>query len=568
MNETMISQYLNVARHNTAIASNVLTSPEPESRRAQASSTRDPKMRSSATRELYLTKYFFYQHQAAEMAATPTTSTLTSTATNTTATNSESYDNATADAIEDDYQRDCDNENILYEIKRVDYRQPEELDGDENNQKNCINDEDNCNAVEEPRQVEGAGVWRLRQSNLRRNDKLERARTINADYNNEKRQEYGDKVTGLTTGCFAVDCNKERNQELKPKLRQRQNLVTCVSCKNGRQRQQQVSVNTNSITNFRSAISMENNATSSANNSANIANSDNLSPISSDSATTNSPSNSVSKQHQQLVANCGEPSGTAASISRCSTQISSSSNTNLASDHHQSQPQQQQYHQNQPYLQQFVYNNHQYISCRPGCEKGRSLRSTSLNRRRNSSPNFDSSQQSYLYPQRKPQLSIEQQLRRLLEIDPTVCDQDQTKTATEEEKFKTISRGETNKTASKSCLEANALIWTQNKSNIDKIGQTVLTGHIRDSTLDRQACWADMKKSSAGNAGKLGASGRADTQNDSPFGGSSRARSQPNISPDDRLMIFMLASRSTNTNSTVERNARILKWLNNCKSAG
>lgn len=39
------------------------------------------------------------------------------------------------------------------------------------------------------------------------------------------------------------------------------------------------------------------------------------------------------------------------------------------------------------------------------------------------------------------------------------------------------------------------------------------------------------------------------------------------ISPDERFMIFMMASRSAATDSTVERNARILKWLNNCKSA-
>lgn len=39
------------------------------------------------------------------------------------------------------------------------------------------------------------------------------------------------------------------------------------------------------------------------------------------------------------------------------------------------------------------------------------------------------------------------------------------------------------------------------------------------------------------------------------------------ISPDDRLMIFMMASRSTSTNSTVERNARILKWMHGCQSS-
>lgn len=55
----------------------------------------------------------------------------------------------------------------------------------------------------------------------------------------------------------------------------------------------------------------------------------------------------------------------------------------------------------------------------------------------------------------------------------------------------------------------------------------------------------------------------------SSYGNNSRQTksSYNSISPDERFAIFMMASKSTHTNSTVERDARILKWLNNCKSA-
>lgn len=121
-----------------------------------------------------------------------------------------------------------------------------------------------------------------------------------------------------------------------------------------------------------------------------------------------------------------------------------------------------------------------------------------LERRRNSSPNLEQPARS---------VSIEEQLRRLLEIAP----------ANEQ-----IQRKE----------EAHsALRWHQQV--------------------------ASMKKSGGG-----GANWEQSRQQ--------QQRQQSAISPDDRLMIFMLASRSTSTstNSNVERNARILKWLNNCKSAG
>lgn len=48
---------------------------------------------------------------------------------------------------------------------------------------------------------------------------------------------------------------------------------------------------------------------------------------------------------------------------------------------------------------------------------------------------------------------------------------------------------------------------------------------------------------------------------------SSSSRRTPDISPNDKMMLFMLASRSTNTNSTVERNARVLKWMHGCTSS-
>lgn len=45
------------------------------------------------------------------------------------------------------------------------------------------------------------------------------------------------------------------------------------------------------------------------------------------------------------------------------------------------------------------------------------------------------------------------------------------------------------------------------------------------------------------------------------------ATSLPPIAPDDRLMVFMLASRRAGAHSAAERSARILKWLAECSSA-
>lgn len=577
----MINQHSKLAKHNTVInttTSNVLSSSN-KTRQAEktATPTKDSGMRSSATRELHLTKYFFYQHPE----LTNTTVAPAEITTNVSLITSDDYDtNTIADEEEDEEGEDdyvvrdycCDNEKVSSKI---------------NHHKHI---EDYCE-VEDDISI-GVGVENHYQIDCINDEYGNTATTVEELHNkrNERHCEYGDKITGLTGNSVMNWKDKQPQSQRQDK---RENLVRCISCqerycsKNGLQRLQQVSVNTNnqSIINFRSAISMGSNATNTTttntNNStsSNIGNSDNLSPVSSDSTpTTNSPSNSVSKQQVRINSNCCEPlSNAAASISRCSTQISSSSNTNLTFDH-QNQPVQQRHQQPQHYFhhqnqQQFVYSNsnnaaNQYTSgCKQSCEKTRSLRSISLIHRRNSSPSFESCQQhNYLYPQKKPQLSIEEQLRRLLEIDTTTTTTDQSKNINSEQHSKQVEP--TTSVPTRSCFEATSCHQNSNNNNNNK---SSLTENIRDTIQEKGASWfTNMKKNSAGNTGKLGggASGRDANTNESPFGGSSRARSQPNISPNDRLMIFMLASRSTNTNSTVERNARILKWLNNCKSAG
>lgn len=120
------------------------------------------------------------------------------------------------------------------------------------------------------------------------------------------------------------------------------------------------------------------------------------------------------------------------------------------------------------------------------------------------------------------QLSLEEQLRRLLDLAPAQEDQ------LDSEK---------------------AEVEKHNRSSSD------------NKLQPRYNIGSAMKKSSPG---KLGV---AKEQHPSAGQCSHRSRPDANLSPDDRLMIFMLASRSTQTNSTVERNARILKWLNNCRSA-
>lgn len=96
---------------------------------------------------------------------------------------------------------------------------------------------------------------------------------------------------------------------------------------------------------------------------------------------------------------------------------------------------------------------------------------------------------------------------------------------------------------------------------LDLGGTEEASKQVSDESARRRQAWiASMKKSSAG-------TGRDQYQSNQPAQCGHRARPDSSLSPDDRLMIFMLASRSTSINSPVERNARILKWLNNCRSA-
>ena len=47
----------------------------------------------------------------------------------------------------------------------------------------------------------------------------------------------------------------------------------------------------------------------------------------------------------------------------------------------------------------------------------------------------------------------------------------------------------------------------------------------------------------------------------------SSSKNSPSFSPDERLDIFISASKSLHLDSTIERDARIYKWLHNCKNA-
>ena len=68
-----------------------------------------------------------------------------------------------------------------------------------------------------------------------------------------------------------------------------------------------------------------------------------------------------------------------------------------------------------------------------------------------------------------------------------------------------------------------------------------------------------MKKAQQQFSGKLGA-GRDDYQ---------RNKGSCSISPNDHMSLFMSASKqiASTTDSALEKNARIFKWLNNCKNA-
>lgn len=69
-----------------------------------------------------------------------------------------------------------------------------------------------------------------------------------------------------------------------------------------------------------------------------------------------------------------------------------------------------------------------------------------------------------------------------------------------------------------------------------------------------------MKKGSQQTSGKLGG-GRDDGQR----GG----KNSYSMTPNDHMVIFMSASKqiATSTDGPLEKNARIFKWLNNCKNA-
>jgi len=186
-------------------------------------------------------------------------------------------------------------------------------------------------------------------------------------------------------------------------------------------------------------------------------------------------------------------------IARCGSQIWSSSNASRPID-------------------QFALAN------RRSSQLNQQLRQ--LHQRRNSSPHSPIERRQY-QQQLRGQPSIEEQLRRLLDIGPQ------------------------NPVESDSRLSSSSPVELCRKlAGKPNGGQEVEC---------RPLC-CEMKRS----GGKLGAGREQEGERQR----SGRGQQASGISPDDRLMIFMLASRSTNINSTVERNARILKWLNKCKDAG
>lgn len=131
-------------------------------------------------------------------------------------------------------------------------------------------------------------------------------------------------------------------------------------------------------------------------------------------------------------------------------------------------------------------------------------------------------QQQQQQQEKRP--SIEEQLKRLLEID-------------------TVSPS------------------NNNREDLNQLGKIKDRKPLK-SAPSNYSLLSEMKKNSP-----IGGGGNSKDQAYSNNNNNTHQQGRPGISPDDRLMIFMLASRSTNTNSTVERNARILKWLNNCRSA-
>jgi len=145
-------------------------------------------------------------------------------------------------------------------------------------------------------------------------------------------------------------------------------------------------------------------------------------------------------------------------------------------------------------------------------------------------------------------LSIEEQLRRLLYLDQP---------------------------AGTKCKDHSSQVNTYELKPEAFVEETTPTG-LRAGLANRDRF--EMKKSSQfGNnlETKLGSGRDNDYYQSSNSHGQSASHNQQSskyhnhssLSPDDRMMIFMMASRRAATNSSLEKNARILKWLHNCRDA-
>lgn len=234
-----------------------------------------------------------------------------------------------------------------------------------------------------------------------------------------------------------------------------------------------------------------------------------------------SPNDSVASKPTAVVATARQAVAAAskcgsqqlASISRCSTGKLSATTTDTSFDEATSsidavpkrQPQDQ-------YQQQQIETS------------GSLLFNPAPATRRHSSPHYQQQQFRANYPAGR-QLSIEEQIKRLLDIEPSEED---------------IKRS----------LQQNKQTNDHNNNNNNMKKSTMFGGgqqqqHQYESYNQHQP------------------------QQQQQQSGQQRYRQSAGsgFSPSDKMMIFMMASRSTQTNSTVERNARILKWLNNCKDA-
>lgn len=111
-------------------------------------------------------------------------------------------------------------------------------------------------------------------------------------------------------------------------------------------------------------------------------------------------------------------------------------------------------------------------------------------------------------------------------------------------------------------LRATLSIEEQIKQLLE-LNSTSIDNPDRHSTDERETKRteraAGMKKAESGSK-QFGAG-----KNEQSLGNRKYQQSS-GVSPDDRFMLFMMASRSASTNSTVERSARIFKWMHNCSS--